>query len=131
MGKFKLPDHMSPSAQDLVIKLLDSNPENRIVIDDVVQHAFLLPYLQQIGYFKPKQEEPKKQEALSKKVQELDEKQTNLNSLLGLVANEEQKASQPKPQSEQQPQDSADENQYKRVKATTRDIKIGSHIPSS
>ena len=31
-GKFKLPDHMSDTVQDLVTKLLNSDPENRITI---------------------------------------------------------------------------------------------------
>lgn len=40
-GKFQLPDHMSAEAQDLVRKLLNSDPDNRISINDVVNHQFL------------------------------------------------------------------------------------------
>ena len=34
-GKFKLPSAMSEEAQDLVRRLLDPDPENRLTIQDV------------------------------------------------------------------------------------------------
>ena len=46
-GKFKLPEHMSPVVQDLVKSLLNPDPENRITIDDVIEHPFLQPFIEE------------------------------------------------------------------------------------
>ena len=52
---------MSPEAQDLVRKLLNSDPENRITINDVVEHPFISPPPPKPEAIKPKSQEPEKQ----------------------------------------------------------------------
>jgi len=65
-GKFQLPDHMSEAVQDLVSKLLNSDPNSRISIQDVVDHPFLSEYMNSI---KPKDE---KMEKLKSQIDVLD-----------------------------------------------------------
>ena len=62
---------MSEPVQDLVTKLLNSDPENRITIQDVVNHPFLCD----------------KEEKLKQDIKKLDKQQTNLDNLLGLEEN--------------------------------------------
>jgi len=40
----KFPDHISPEAQDLVLKLLDKDPEKRLGLDKVLQHPWMLKH---------------------------------------------------------------------------------------
>ena len=72
---------MSDTVQDLVRKLLDSDPNNRITIDDVLEHPFLHNYTEKL---KPPKLKEEYQQALSNNIESLAKKQNELNDLLGL-----------------------------------------------
>jgi len=80
-GKFKLPDHMSEPVQDLVRKLLDSDPNNRITIQDVLEHPFLTEFMEKL---KPPKLKEEFQIALKNNIETLAKKESELNDLLGL-----------------------------------------------
>lgn len=85
---------MSTHAQDLVRQLLDSDPENRITIADVLEHQFVHDYMSQI---KPKAKAQSKEEnhhemALKNNIETLAKKETELNDLLGFGEAPEERA---------------------------------------
>lgn len=41
-GKFEIPDHVSPSAADLIRKILVTDPEKRITIPEILEHEWYL-----------------------------------------------------------------------------------------
>lgn len=40
----RFPDYISPEAKDLITKLLQRNPENRLPLDQVAEHPWILKY---------------------------------------------------------------------------------------
>lgn len=43
-GHYLMPDHISPEAKDLLYRLLQKNPRDRISIEAVLRHAFMVKY---------------------------------------------------------------------------------------
>ena len=74
---------MSEPVQDLVRKLLDSDPNNRITIQDVLEHPFLTEYMEKL---KPPKLKEEFQIALKNNIETLAKKESELNDLLGLGA---------------------------------------------
>lgn len=44
-AEFKIPDYVSDEAKDLIKKLLVVNPNNRLELDEVVKHSWIVKYI--------------------------------------------------------------------------------------
>lgn len=44
IGKYEFPSHFSPEARDLIDRMLQTNPNDRIAIDEIMNHPLLLKY---------------------------------------------------------------------------------------
>jgi len=42
LGTYHVPDHVSPEARDLIDRMLQKDPQNRITLSAVLDHSFMV-----------------------------------------------------------------------------------------